>query len=175
MPIPMLYYVYQKDKVVPAVQGGYIWSHRNLEEHQPGFELMRELQPGDFILHSHKAHIAYISVVEEAFKYAWNSPRMEDEPRLDNCTERDAKGYYVPVRYYPLQNPLVMRWHRAWLRQHHCRDSAFDVRGSGIQRYLCHLAPEHAVYLLKECINKRQCKETEAVLRAMLACAERQL
>lgn len=172
----MLYYVYQRDNIEPALEGSYIWSHRNPEKCEPGFELMRKLRPGDYILHSHEACIVYASVVKECFRYTRNSPRKENQPCVDdNCKEYDAKGYFVPVVYYPLQNPLVMRWHRAWLRQHHGLESAFCVNGNGRQRYLCPLDPAHAVYLLNECIRMHQAPETETVLNEMLEYANGQL
>ncbi len=163
-----VYYVFQGETYDEERQGGYVWSpqldksgHKNV-----GYTMMTFIRKGDFILHNSNGKVVSISVAKSDF-YESNQPRELIE--AEKSIEWDDEGYRVDTEYYDFDVPIITTNFKNWLANHYVKDSAFTVKGTGKQQYMCHLADEHAIYILEKAISFQKDKNVLNHLRNALA------
>lgn len=128
--------------------GSYLWApkldkagHKN-----HGYELMKEIHKGDFILNNANRKIVAISIANE-------DCQSKDQPRelreAQTIYEWDNEGWFVPVQYYDFSHPLKTSDFQDWLKDNPDKDSAFDKNGQPKEGYLWNLSPEHAKHILE--------------------------
>lgn len=160
-----IFYVFQGETYEEEHAGGYVWSPQLNKSggKNAGYEMMTNIRKGDFILHNSNGKIMSISVAQSDC-YEANQPRELSE--ANTTVEWDDVGYRVDTKYYDFDVPLITTNHTAWLADHYIEGSAFTRVGRGKQQYMCHLADEHAIYLLEKAI---ELQESDAVLNNLKA------
>lgn len=86
----------------------------------------------------------------------------------DTSVEWDDKGYRIDTDYFDFDVPVATSDHKQWLETHFIEGSAFTRAGKGKQQYMCHLADEHAIYLLEQAISIQKNNEVTKHLKAAL-------
>lgn len=147
-----IFFVFQGETYHEERTGGYVWSPQlnKAGGHNAGYEKMKDIKAGDFILHNENGKIVAISIAKTNCYEA-------DQPRellvADKDIELDIKGYRVDTEYYDFDIPLKTADYRDWLCENYRADSAFTANGRGRQQYMCDLARDHAVFLLNKAIR----------------------
>lgn len=140
-----IFYVFQGDTYYDERDGSFVWSPKlNESGHKNrGFTMMTRIREGDFILHHYNGKMQAISIAQtdcfEAKKpkykrnkgFAWND-----------------EGYRVNTNYCELEEPVEITkpQHKSWLALNHKPDSAFTIKGTGKQQYMCSIDTNHAIY-----------------------------
>lgn len=147
-----VYYVFQGETYNEERAGGYIWSPQLNKNggRNAGYTMMTNVKKGDFILHNSNGKVLAISIAKEDF-YEATQPR--ELAVAETSVEWNDEGYRVDTEYYDLEVPLYTTNYREWLEHHYIEGSAFTRAGRGKQQYLCHLADEHAIFLLEKAIE----------------------
>lgn len=142
-----IYYVFQNQTYKEERSGGYVWSPKlNKAGHKnAGYTTMTNIKENDFILHSCSGKILSISRTKTDCFDALKPKEL--------LIDWDTDGYQVNVEYFDFGVPLIVNNYRDWLQAHYIKDSAFTKAGRGKQQYMCHLAKEHAIYLLEQAIK----------------------
>ena len=128
--------------------GSYLWAPKLAKDGRKnrGYELMKEIRKGDFILNNADGKIVAISIANEDCK-------SKDQPRelkeAQTIYEWDNEGWFIPVQYYDFSHPLKTSDFQDWLKDNPDKDSAFDKNGHPKLQYLCNLSPEHAKHILE--------------------------
>ena len=143
--------------------GNYLWApkldkngHRNR-----GYDLMKDVRKGDFILHNSGGKISAISVVQEDCKSA-NKPEEIRKAKIDYDWSDD--GWIVKTEYYEFDEAIPTSDLREWVKENNTGGSAFQIDGKLLQRYLCNLSILHADYIIETAINLQ---EEEEVIRVL--------
>lgn len=63
------------------------------------------------------------------------------------------EGYRIDTDYFDFDVPIRTTEYTDWLADHYIEGSAFTSAGRGKQQYMCHLADEHAIFLLERAIE----------------------
>lgn len=63
---------------------------------------------------------------------------------------------------------LAVTQYKSWLAEHYKEGSAFTVKGTGKQQYMCSIDVEQAIYLLEQALKLQNKQETKEVLRKIL-------
>ena len=144
-----VFYVFQGETYDEECSGGYVWSpQRNkFGRKNAGYTTMTQVKKGDFILHNANAKIMAISIAQVDCYEAMQPEALKTaNPSIDWGNE----GYRIDTNYFIFDTPLRITDYKEWFRQHYQKDSAFMINGRGKQQYMCHLAPEHAVFILEK-------------------------
>ena len=153
-----VYYVFQGETYNEERSGGYVWSPQVDKRggKNAGYTMMTNICKGDFILHNSNGKIMSISIAQ-------NDCYEADQPRelaiAEKSIEWNDEGYRIDTDYFDFDTPLITTNHKAWLAEHFIEGSAFTISGTGKQQYMCHLADEHAIYLLNQAIKLQKEKE----------------
>ncbi len=145
-------------------KAGYVWAPQvdKAKAKNAGYTTMTRICKGDIILHSSKGRLRSISIAKDDC-YESKEP---DELKTSNHWSED--GYRVDVEYHDLDHPLNMVDERAWLAAHYEPNSAFTINGIGKQQYMCDIAPEHAIHLLKAALEKQTNEDLKNFLSEVL-------
>lgn len=162
-----IFYVYQRITYKYQKEGGYLWSPQKTidEKDNPGFYTMKDVKPGDVVLHAENKKTRALSIVTRGC-YLSKQP-IELKALKKNYDWKDD-GYRVDSTYYELTTPLSMTEHYEWFKDHYISDSAFNQNGSGLQRYLCNLHEDHAIYLLEQILKLPQAQHVKSIVQALL-------
>jgi len=163
-----VYYVFQGETYKEERAGGYIWSPQlnKTGGKNAGYTMMTNVKKGDFILHNSNGKVVAISIAKADY-YEANQPR--ELSMAETSVEWNDEGYRVDTEYFDFEVPLYTTRYKEWLEQHYIEGSAFTRVGSGKQQYLCHLADEHAVFLLEKAIELQKDVQVLGRLKDALA------
>ncbi len=147
-----VFLVYQGETYKEEREGGYVWSPQlnSSGRKNAGYTMMTNIHKGDFILHSKNSKIVSLSIAKEDCK---NANKPHELSIAKTTVNWSNNGYRVDTDYFDFDHPVRNSDHRAWLAKHYIKSSAFDKNGKGKTQYMCHLADEHAIYLLKCAIS----------------------
>ena len=147
-----VYYVFQGETYDEERAGGYIWSPQLNKSggKNAGYTMMTNVRKGDFILHNSNGKVVAISIAKGDY-YEATQPR--ELAIADTTVDWDDEGYRVDTEYYEFEVPLYTANYKEWLEIHYIEGSAFTRAGKGKQQYLCHLADEHAIFLIEKAIE----------------------
>ncbi len=163
-----VFYVFQGETYDQERPGGYVWApklNRNGGKNA-GYSMMTNIRKGDFILHNVTGKVVSISIAQTDY-YEAKEPHELIE--ADTSVDWDEAGYRVDTKYFDFDVPLLTINYKNWLEDHYIDGSAFTRAGRGKQQYMCHLADEHAVFLLEKAINLQRRSEVLKHLKAALA------
>ena len=163
-----VYYVFQGETYDEERTGGYVWSpqldragHKNV-----GYSMMTKIRKGDFILHNSNGKVMSISIAKVD---CYESAQPHELSVADTSVHWGDEGYRVDTLYFDFDVPLLATDYKEWLEAHYTDGSAFTKMGKGKQQYMCHLADEHAIFLLEKAIALQQDKKVLANLKSALA------
>ena len=148
--------------------GNYIWSPKlnKAGQQNKGYNLMKSVKKGDFILHNSGGKLSAISVVKEDCK----SGTQPHELKVgQNEYEWDDDGWVVNTEYYDFDVPLLTADLVEWAIANYRDDSAFQVNGKLRLQYLCDLAKPHAEYLIQKAIRFQNDQGVLQVLQSALS------
>lgn len=162
-----VYYVFQGETYNEERTDGYVWSPQLTKggAKNAGYTMMTCIRKGDFILHNTNGKIVAISIAKSDC-YDANQPL--ELSMAKTSVEWADKGYRVDTDYFDFDVPVVTTKHKQWLEAHFIEGSAFTRAGKGKQQYMCHLADEHAIYLLEQAIHLQENIDVTNHLKAAL-------
>lgn len=163
-----IFYVFQGVTYSQERAGGYVWSPKldTSGHNNAGYRMMTKIRKGDFILHNSNGKIEAISVAESDCFEAPQPHELKVSPKPTNW---DDKGYRVNLNYFDLNDPVVVPQYKSWFIEHYNENSAFTKKGTGKQQYMCQLAEEHAIFLLRMAIKNPKNKEARPYLESALS------
>ena len=147
-----VYYVFQGETYNEERTGGYVWSPQLNKNggKNAGYTMMTNVCKDDFILHNSNGKIVSISIAKNDC-YESNQPR---ELSIAETTFKwNDKGYRIDTEYFDFDVPVIATNYKDWLANHYIEGSAFTINGTGKQQYMCHIADEHAIFLLEKAIS----------------------
>nr|DAV98420.1 MAG TPA: putative restriction endonuclease [Caudoviricetes sp.] len=144
-----VFYVFQGETYNEECSGGYVWSPQRTKSggKNAGYTTMTHVKKGDFILHNSNTKIMAISIAQVDCYEAMQPAALK---AANTSVDWDNEGYRIDTEYFTFDTPLKITNYMEWFSQHYQKDSAFMVNGRGKQQYMCHLAPEHAVFILEK-------------------------
>lgn len=147
-----VYYVFQGETYDEERAGNYIWSPQlnKTGGKNAGYTMMTNVKKEDFILHNCNGKVVAISIAKED---CYEASQPHELSIADKSLIWNDEGYRVDTEYYDFEVPLYTSNYREWLEKHYIEGSAFTKVGRGKQQYLCHLADEHAVFLIEKAIG----------------------
>lgn len=150
-----VFYVFQGETYKEERKGDYVWSpQRNSKGGKnAGYEMMTKIRKGDFILHNSNGKIVSISIAKTD---CYKAKQPIELALADTSVKWNDAGYRVDTAYFDFDIPVVATKHKSWLASHYVAGSAFTSAGTGKQQYMCHLADEHAIYLLDQAIKSQK-------------------
>jgi len=153
-----VYYVFQGETYAEERTGGYVWSPQLNKSggKNAGYTMMTSIRKGDFILHNSNGKIMSISIAQNDC-YVANQPH--ELSVAETTVEWNDDGYRVDTKYFDFDVPVITTNHKEWLAAHFVEGSAFTRAGTGKQQYMCHLADEHAIYLIEQAIRLQTDRE----------------
>ena len=148
--------------------GNYIWSPKlnKAGNQNRGYNLMKSVRKGDFIIHNSGRKLSAISVVQEDCKSGGQPKELKEG---QNTYDWDDDGWVVNTKYYDFDVPLLTYDLVEWAIANYAEDSAFQVNGKLRLQYLCNLTKDHAEYLLQRAIGFQEDPDVLQVLRAALS------
>lgn len=147
--------------------GSYIWSPKlnSAGNQNRGYNLMKSVRKGDYIIHNSGGKLSAISIVVEDCK----SGRQPQELKTSqNEYAWDDDGWVVYTKYYDFDVPLLTGDLVEWAISNYKADSAFQVNGKLRLQYLCNLEKSQAEYLLQKAIRFQSDKEVLQILQTAL-------
>mgnify|MGYP002626941571 CR=1 FL=1 len=147
-----VYYVFQGETFAEEREGGYVWSPQFNKSggKNAGYIMMTNVKKGDFILHNSNGKIMSISIAKTDC-YTANQPH--ELAVAEKTIKWNDEGYRIDTVYFDFDVPVIATNYKEWLAAHFVEGSAFTKKGTGKQQYMCHLADEHAIYLLEQAIR----------------------
>lgn len=147
-----VYYVFQGETYDEERTGNYIWSPQLNKSggKNAGYTMMTNVKKEDFILHNSNGKVVAISIAKAD---CYEARQPYELSIAEKSLVWNDEGYRVDTEYYDFEVPLYTVNYREWLENHYIEGSAFTRVGRGKQQYLCHLADEHAVFLLEKAIE----------------------
>ena len=163
-----VFYVFQGETYDEERAGGYIWSPQLNKSggKNAGYTMMTNVKKGDFILHNSNGRVVAISIAKADY-YEATQPR--ELSVAETSVEWNDEGYRVDTEYFDFEIPLYTTNYKEWLESHYIEGSAFTRVGRGKQQYLCHLADEHAIFLLEKAIGLQNDEQVLDQLKDALA------
>lgn len=162
-----VYYVFQGETYDEERNGGYVWSpkldragHKNA-----GYTMMTNIRKGDYILHNANGKVMSITIAQTD---CYHAQQPHELSIANTSVEWDDEGYRIDTKYFDYDVPLITTAYKEWLEKHYVDGSAFTRLGRGKQQYMCHLADEHAVYLLEKSIGLQKDKDVISTLNTAL-------
>ncbi len=163
-----VFYVFQGETYREERSGGYVWSPQKNKSGgaNAGYTTMTKIHKGDFILYNSNGKIVSISIAREDCRSAQQPQELID---ADTTVKWDNLGYRVDTDYFDFDHPVKTTDYSDWLVEHYIQGSAFTSAGRGKQQYMCHLADEHAIFLLERAIEKQSHEDVLRHLRDALS------
>ena len=163
-----VFYVFQGETFDEERSGGYVWSPQFAKggRKNAGYTTMKDIRKDDFILHNSNGKVVAISVAKTDCYEAKQPHELEV---AETSVDWDKEGYRVDTEYYDFDNPLITTNYTDWLKKHYIEGSAFTNAGRGKQQYMCHIADEHAIFLLGKAIGLQKDEDVLKHLNAALA------
>lgn len=163
-----VYYVFQGETYNEEFYGGYVWSPQYAKGYRKnaGYEMMKKIRKGDFILHNSNGMLRAISIAKTD---CYGADQPEELKNANTIYEWNDSGYRIDTEYYPFDMYVDMTNYQGWLSDHYHQDSAFTIYGRGKQQYMCHLSDDHALFILKEAIAAQRGEKLLQVLTAARA------
>ena len=128
---------------------------------------MTQIREGDFILHNSNGKLVAISIARKDCRCA---EQPQELINANTSVQWDNLGYRVDTtEYFVFDNPVKITDYTNWLVDHYIPGSAFTSSGKGKQQYMCHLADEHAIFLLERAIEKQSHEDVLRHLRDALS------
>lgn len=148
--------------------GSYIWSPKfnKAGQRNRGYDLMKEVRKGDYIVHNSGGRLSAISVVKENCK---SGSQPKELKTAQSAYEWDDDGWVVYTKYYDFDVPILTTNLVEWAKQNYQADTAFQVNGKLRLQYLCYLSIPQAEYILQMALRLQRDMELKGVLRAALA------
>lgn len=126
-----VFWVYQNKTYYSEKAGGFLWSPKYTRDgrRHPGYETMKEVRPGDIIIHSYKSEIVTISIAKTAC-FSCDRPSVA-------FAEWDADGWKIECEYFEL--PLEFSIDSICRKLYELQpvNGPFVSAGTGKQQYLC--------------------------------------
>ena len=162
-----IFYVFQGETYNQERTGGYVWSPQfnKAGYRNAGYEKMKEIKVGDFILHNANGEIKAISVAKTN---CYKSDQPKELLIAEKQFEWGMEGYRIDVEYYDFEVPLITSNYREWLIENYKIDSAFTVKGRGKQQYMCNIHKEHALHFIEEAIRLQKNEKVIECLKKAL-------
>ena len=163
-----VFYVFQGETYDQERPGGYVWApklNRNGGKNA-GYSMMTNIRKGDFILHNVTGKVVSISIAQTDY---YEAKEPHELVVADTSVDWDEAGYRVDTDYFDFDVPLLTITDKEWLEEHYIEGSAFTRAGRGKQQYMCHLADEHAIFLLEKAIKLQRNSDVLKHLKAALA------
>lgn len=141
------FYVYQNQTYYEEKSGGFLWSPKYAKGRSlhAGYETMKQVRPGDIILHSFFGHIVAISIAKS---FCYSAPR----PSLA-FSEWSNDGWKIDAEYYILANRFPTSSHISYLYKIQPQNGPFTAALKGKQQYLCNSSKQIFDYLIEKIIN----------------------
>ena len=162
-----VFLVFQGETYNEERNGEYIWSPKlnTKGKINIGYTTMKEIKEGDFILHNVKGMTKAISIAKGS---CFSAQKPKELVEAKTTTIWDCNGYRVNTKYFDFDVALDVRKCKDWLHTNYIKNSAFTTVGTGKQQYMCHLADEHAIYLMKSAISLQHSEATIDILNKAL-------
>ena len=146
--------------------GGYVWSPKldKSGKKNAGYTMMTKVKKYDFILHNCNGKIVSISITKSDC-YDCKKPKELFEAFVD----WNEDGYRIDLEYFDLDQPLLVTKYKAWLESNYKKDSAFTIKGTGKQQYMCLIDNEHAIFLLEKALELQVSKKIICQLKGALS------
>lgn len=160
-----VFFVNQNKSFAEELKNGLVWSPKLTTNGMQniGYSTMTKIKKGDFIIHHCNSEIKAISITKNDC-YDANKPSYKKG--TGNGWNND--GYRVDTEYTVLDRAVDLANHRAWLKKHYSKDSAFTINGTGKQQYMCTITEQHALYLLEEAIKLQSTKVAKILTDALI-------
>ena len=144
-----VYYVFQGETYSEERTGGYVWSPKLTKDGRKnsGYENMKDIHEGDFILHNNNGEVVAISVARSD---CFSAEQPAELKNAQKDIEWNDDGYKINLDYYEFEFPLQITNYQDFLARTYSEDSAFDRRGIGKSQYMCHLSNIHAGFILTQ-------------------------
>ena len=144
--VPQTYFVLQGGTFASSSAGGYIWApySQNDGVHQPYWDSLEYVEPGDIIIHGEGAKMKAVSCVKAPF-------RESDKPvEFATKTKFTDKGRKIDCEYHIVKNPVPTKQYRDDIIRLVAgkRFSPFNNLGNGNNGYLYDLDGELAKIFL---------------------------
>ncbi len=126
-----VFWVYQNRTYYEEKAGGFLWSPKYTQNgrRHPGYETMKEVKPGDIIIHSYKTHIVAMSIAKTRCFSC-------DRPSLA-FSDWALDGWKIECDYYVLPSPLSIRTISSELYEIQPSNGPLIASKTGKQQYLC--------------------------------------
>lgn len=149
-----IFYVFQGKTYEQEKDGEYIWTPKLTKDgkQNPDYEIMTEIQPGDFILHDKNGEVVAISLART--KRNFEDQSDEYKKNLDYCE------FEIPFKTTNYQDFFARSFNE---------DSAFDKKGEGKKQYLCHLSDIHADFIITQIARTETDIDAKNLLNLALA------
>ena len=166
--IMSVFYVFQGETYKEEREGGYVWSPQLNKSggKNAGYTMMTNIRKGDFILHNSNGKIMSLSIAKDDCHEASQPSELLS---ATTSVEWANDGYRVDTEYFDLDVPVIATNYKSWFIEHYIDGSAFTRKGTGKQQYMCHLADEHAIFLLERAISLQNDEEVLIHLKNALA------
>lgn len=163
-----IFYVYQGETYDEERAGGYVWSPKLTRSgaRNAGYTMMTNIKKGDFILHNSNGKIMSISIAKSNCQ---DGKQPRELVNANTTIDWDDDGYRVDTEYFDMDVPLKVTNHKQWLVEHYKEGSAFTVKGTGKQQYMCAIDDEQAVYLLESALKLQTSASTIKTLKEALS------
>ena len=163
-----IFYVFQGKTYKQERDGGYVWSPKLTKDGRknPGYENMKDVHKGDFILHNNNGEVVAISV---ANSNCFSAAQPTELKNAQKDIEWDDDGYRINLDYYELKVPFQITFYQEFLARTFSEDSAFDKRGIGKSQYMCHLSNIHASFILTQAARTEEVGASELMLYIALS------
>lgn len=163
-----VFYVYQGETYDEERSGGYVWSPKltKSDGKNAGYTMMTNIKKGDFILHNSNGKIMSISIAKADCK---DGKQPRELSNANTTVSWNDDGYRIDTEYFDMDVPLKVINHKQWLADHYKEGSAFTIKGTGKQQYMCAIDDEQAVYLLENALKLQTSKSTLETLKGALA------
>jgi hypothetical protein len=142
------FWVNQNQTFKQEVQGGYLWSPKRNSNghHNPFYEFMREVSPGDIVLSFYEAKIAALGIITS---YCRENPKPAEFNNVG--LNWSAIGWKVNVRFVELENKIRPKEYIDRLKRHlGLRYAPLTRDGNGLQGiYLTELSEAFAQDLFR--------------------------
>lgn len=162
-----IFFVNQGGTYKEERRGSYLWAPKlNKAGHKnSGYELMKEVHKGDFILNNAGGEIVAISVANEDCKSGEQSRELKDSQSI---YEWDNDGWLVTVTYYNFSYPIKTSDLQDWLKANPREDSTFTAVRRPKLQYLWHLNPNHSKYILEKVLKLENNSKVQEVIENTL-------
>lgn len=141
------FYVYQNKTYDEERAGGFLWSPKYAKgySHNAGYDTMKQVQPGDVILHSYRGEIVAVSIARSAC-YSHRRPSGA-------FSEWSNDGWMIDVTYHILRKSLKVAPYIPKLYSLQPENGPYTAAYRGKQQYLCNANKSIFDFLLEKIVR----------------------